>query len=38
MLKVLKKETAILENKARFISELNSGVLKIQNKKREDVI
>lgn len=28
----------LLENKARFITEINSGHLKIQNKKKEEVV
>jgi hypothetical protein len=35
---VLKKEAAILENKSRFISELISGDLKIQNKPKDEII
>ncbi len=29
---------AVLENKARFITEINDGTLKIQNLKKEQVI
>ena len=38
MMKVIKKECSILRNKARFIKEINTGELKIQNIPRVDII
>lgn len=37
-MKLLKKEAAMLENKSRFITELISGDLKIQNKPKDEVV
>ena len=37
-LSVLSKEMAVLENKARFITEINNGKLSIQNCKKDQVI
>ena len=37
-MKLLKKEAAVLENKSRFITELISGDLKIQNKPKDEVV
>ena len=37
-MKLLKKEAAVVENKSRFITELISGDLKIQNKPKDEVV
>ena len=37
-LRVLKKEIGVLNNKARFIEELNAGKLKIQGVPKQDLI
>lgn len=38
MIKVIKKECEILKNKSRFIQEINSGQLKIQNLPKEEIM
>ena len=38
MMRLLEKEIAILTNKARFISELNNGQLKIQGISKASII